>query len=56
MTGAQENRDAPSRSRPSTGGAPPVASCDTAPCFQIGEEHYENVTEDRIDEILAKHK
>ncbi|MHC4391279.1 MAG: NADH-quinone oxidoreductase subunit NuoE family protein [Planctomycetota bacterium] len=33
-----------------------LASCDTAPCFQIGEEHYENVTEDQIDKILANHK
>ena len=31
-----------------------LASCGTAPCLQINEEHYESLTLQRVDEILAK--
>ena len=31
-----------------------LASCGTAPCLQINEEHYESLTLKRVDEILAK--
>ena len=33
-----------------------LASCDTAPCLQIDDDHYENVTEAQLDAILAKDK
>jgi NADH-quinone oxidoreductase subunit E len=33
-----------------------LASCDTAPCLQVDEDHYENVTEAGLDAILAKYK
>jgi len=31
-----------------------LASCGTAPCLQINEEHFESLTLQRVDEILAK--
>ncbi len=31
-----------------------LASCGTAPCLQINEEHYESLTLQRVDEILTK--
>jgi NADH-quinone oxidoreductase subunit E len=31
-----------------------LASCDTAPCLQIGEEHFENVNTEQLDEIFAR--
>ena len=31
-----------------------LASCGTAPCLQINEEHHESLTLRRVDEILAK--
>ena len=33
-----------------------MGSCGTAPMFAIGEEYYENLTLDKVDEILAKLK
>jgi NADH-quinone oxidoreductase subunit E len=31
-----------------------MGSCGSAPMFAVGEEYYENLTPDRVDEILAK--
>jgi len=31
-----------------------LASCGTAPCLQINEEHFESLTLQRVDEILTK--
>ena len=31
-----------------------LASCGTAPCFQINEDHYENLTRAKVDAILEK--
>lgn len=31
-----------------------LASCGTAPCMQINEEHHEKLTQAKVDEILAK--
>jgi NADH-quinone oxidoreductase subunit E len=31
-----------------------LASCGTAPCLQINEEHHESLTKAKLDEILAK--
>jgi NADH-quinone oxidoreductase subunit E len=31
-----------------------LASCGTAPCLQINEEHHESLTLDKVDQILAK--
>lgn len=31
-----------------------LASCGTAPCLQINENHHENLTPAKVDEILAK--
>ncbi|MCU0699317.1 MAG: NADH-quinone oxidoreductase subunit NuoE [Myxococcaceae bacterium] len=31
-----------------------LASCGTAPCFQVNEDHYENLTKDKVDRILEK--
>jgi NADH-quinone oxidoreductase subunit E len=31
-----------------------LASCGTAPCFQVNEDHYENLTRDKVDRILEK--
>jgi NADH-quinone oxidoreductase subunit E len=31
-----------------------LGSCDTAPVMQIDETYYENLTEEKIDRILAK--
>ncbi len=33
-----------------------LASCDTAPCMQIDDDHYDNVTEAELDEILARYE
>lgn len=33
-----------------------LASCDTAPCLQVDEDHYENVTEAKLDEIFGKYQ
>jgi NADH-quinone oxidoreductase subunit E len=30
-----------------------LGSCGTAPMMQVGEEYYENLTEEKIDEVLA---
>ncbi|MCL2012020.1 MAG: NADH-quinone oxidoreductase subunit NuoE [Cystobacterineae bacterium] len=32
------------------------ASCGTAPCFQINEDHFENLTLQKVDEILENLK
>ena len=31
-----------------------LASCGTAPCLQINEEHFENLTRAKVDDIFAK--
>ncbi len=31
-----------------------LASCGTAPCFQVNEDHYENLTRAKVDVILEK--
>ncbi len=31
-----------------------LASCHTAPCFQINEDHHENLTKAKVDAILEK--
>lgn len=31
-----------------------LASCGTAPCLQVNEEHHENLTRRKVDELLAK--
>jgi NADH-quinone oxidoreductase subunit E len=31
-----------------------LASCGTAPCLQVNEDHHENLTKARVDELLAK--
>jgi NADH-quinone oxidoreductase subunit E len=31
-----------------------LASCGTAPCLQINEEHHESLTKAKLDDILAK--
>jgi NADH-quinone oxidoreductase subunit E len=31
-----------------------LASCGTAPCLQIDEDHHENLTRARVDELFAK--
>lgn len=31
-----------------------LASCGTAPCLQINEEHHENLTRKKVDEIFSK--
>ncbi|MBX5483507.1 MAG: NAD(P)H-dependent oxidoreductase subunit E [Myxococcaceae bacterium] len=31
-----------------------LASCGTAPCLQVNEEHYENLTRESVDELLGK--
>jgi NADH-quinone oxidoreductase subunit E len=33
-----------------------LASCDTAPCLQVDDDHYDNVTEDKLDAIFGKYK
>lgn len=33
-----------------------LGSCGTAPMFQIGEEYYENLTTDKVDNILEEQK
>ena len=33
-----------------------LASCDTAPCMQIDEDHYDNVSDAKLDEIFGKYK
>src|SRR5688572_28687891 len=33
-----------------------LASCDTAPCLQVDDDHYENVTEAQLEAIFAKYK
>ena len=33
-----------------------LASCDTAPCMQIDDDHYDNVTAEKLDEIFSKYK
>lgn len=33
-----------------------LASCDTAPCLQVDDDHYDHVTEAKLDEILGKYK
>lgn len=33
-----------------------LASCDTAPCMQIDDDHYDHVTEQQLDEILARYE
>lgn len=33
-----------------------LASCDTAPCLQVDEDHYDHMTEAKIDDVLAKYK
>jgi NADH-quinone oxidoreductase subunit E len=33
-----------------------LGSCGTAPMFQIGKEYYENLTIERVDEILDMKK
>jgi NADH-quinone oxidoreductase subunit E len=33
-----------------------LGSCGTAPMFQIGETFYENLTNDKVDEILESEK
>ncbi len=33
-----------------------MGSCGTAPMFAVGEEYYENLTPDKVDEILARLK
>jgi NADH:ubiquinone oxidoreductase subunit E len=30
-----------------------LGSCGTAPMMQVDDQYYENLTEDRIDQILA---
>lgn len=32
-----------------------LASCDTAPCMQIDDDHFDCVDEDQVDEILARY-
>jgi NADH-quinone oxidoreductase subunit E len=32
-----------------------LASCDTAPCLQVDEDHYDHVTEAKLDEILGRY-
>jgi NADH-quinone oxidoreductase subunit E len=31
-----------------------LASCGTAPCLQVNEVHYESLTRQKVDELLAK--
>ncbi len=31
-----------------------LASCGTAPCFQVNEDHHENLTKAKVDQILEK--
>lgn len=31
-----------------------IAACDRAPCLQINLEYYENLTDEKIDEIIAR--
>lgn len=31
-----------------------LASCGTAPCFQVNEDHYENLTIEKVDQIMEK--
>ena len=31
-----------------------LASCHTAPCFQVNEDHFENLTREKVDRILEK--
>jgi NADH-quinone oxidoreductase subunit E len=31
-----------------------LASCGTAPCLQINEEHHENLTRKKVDEIFSR--
>lgn len=31
-----------------------LASCGTAPCLQINEDHHENLTRDKVDELFTK--
>jgi NADH-quinone oxidoreductase subunit E len=31
-----------------------LASCGTAPCFQVNEDHHENLTREKVDRILEK--
>lgn len=31
-----------------------LASCGTAPCLQINEDHHENLTREKVDALLAK--
>jgi NADH-quinone oxidoreductase subunit E len=33
-----------------------LASCDTAPCLQVDDDHYDSVTEAKLDEIFGKYK
>jgi NADH-quinone oxidoreductase subunit E len=33
-----------------------LASCDTAPCFQVRDDHYENVSAGDLDRILQAYK
>lgn len=33
-----------------------LASCDTAPCLQIDDDHYDHVTPDKVEAILAKYR
>ena len=31
-----------------------LASCHTGPCFQVNEDHFENLTREKVDRILEK--
>jgi NADH-quinone oxidoreductase subunit E len=31
-----------------------LASCGTAPCFQVNEDHFENLNREKVDRILEK--
>jgi len=31
-----------------------LASCGTAPCLQVNEEHHENLTRKKVDEIFSR--
>ncbi len=31
-----------------------LASCGTAPCLQVNEDHYESLTPEKVDELLAR--
>lgn len=33
-----------------------LASCNTAPCLQIGDDHYDNVTPEQLDDLFARYE